>query len=326
MIIDLETAVWSNPADLGDEVTRRRTRGEPQPWYALDASPDAFERAMGRVDVAVVLGFRSRYTGSTISAESVASFVAKAPNCRIGFAGIDPMDEDSLESIDHAVNLGLSGITLSPSLQNFHPTHSRAMRVYERCLQLSLPVLVRQAPHLCGRSIMEYARPGALDEVARSFTQLKLVIGHVGYPWIDETLALIGKHDNVFTDLAGISARPWKLYNTLLSAFEYGVMEKILFASDFPHATPEDAIKRIYSVNAYSRGTELPAIPREQLRGIVERDALSCLGLERPGGASISSGIGHDFGTEPSAARPTQSVAASRPALPESPREWVEPE
>jgi hypothetical protein len=33
-------------------------------------------------------------------------------------------------------------------------------------------------------------------------------------------------------------------------------------------------------VNSYSHGTQLPSIPRALLRGIVERDALSELGIE----------------------------------------------
>ena len=33
-------------------------------------------------------------------------------------------------------------------------------------------------------------------------------------------------------------------------------------------------------MNTFSQGTQLPAVPRSQIRGIVERDAISCLGLD----------------------------------------------
>ena len=34
-----------------------------------------------------------------------------------------------------------------------------------------------------------------------------------------------------------------------------------------------------YSINQFAQGTNLPVVPREALRGIVERDALGLLGL-----------------------------------------------
>jgi hypothetical protein len=59
-----------------------------------------------------------------------------------------------------------------------------------------------------------------------------------------------------------------------------GVMEKLLFGSGFPFDTPVGAIEALYSVNSYSHGTQLPSVPRSQIRGIVERDSLACLGIE----------------------------------------------
>jgi len=97
---------------------------------------------------------------------------------------------------------------------------------------------------------------------------------------MDETLVMVGKHSRVFTDIAGIVSRPWQLYNALLNASSMGVMDKLLFGSGFPHHTPAAAIEALYSINTYSHGTAMPSIPRSQLRSIVERDSLLCLGIE----------------------------------------------
>ncbi|MFG0328270.1 MAG: amidohydrolase family protein [Phycisphaerales bacterium] len=283
MIVDLETHVWSSPTDLGLNPSELSGRGDLAPWHSFDASAQAHQQAMGCVDVAIVLGFRSRLLDARISAETVASFVSKAPTRRLGFVGIDPMEGDAIAAIDHAVNLGLVGVTVSPAAQSFHPLHSRAMRMYERCEELGLPVLVTENHLFAPAAALDHARPTPFDEVARAFPKLKLVLGRLGFPWIDETLVLAMKHRNIYTDLSGVIARPWRLYNALLAAFELGVTDKILFASNFPQETPEAAIERIYSLNSYSHGTNLPAIPRQQLRSIVERDSLNCLGLARPG-------------------------------------------
>jgi predicted TIM-barrel fold metal-dependent hydrolase len=74
-------------------------------------------------------------------------------------------------------------------------------------------------------------------------------------------------------------SRPWQAYNALVSAYQAGVIEKLLFGSDFPYTSAEDCIESLYSINQLAQGTNLPVIPREALRGIVERDALNLLGL-----------------------------------------------
>jgi len=129
---------------------------------------------------------------------------------------------------------------------------------------------------------LEYARPVLLDEVAREYGELRMVVSHMGYPWVAETIVLLAKHPNVFADVAGLLRHPWLAYNALLPAYEYGVMEKLLFASDFPRRSPAECIEALYSINQLSADTSLVAIPRQKLRGIVERDALTLLGIEQP--------------------------------------------
>jgi predicted TIM-barrel fold metal-dependent hydrolase len=127
---------------------------------------------------------------------------------------------------------------------------------------------------------MQFARPSLLDEVARELPQLKIVIAHMGYPWIEECVVLLGKHSNVFADISSLLHRPWQAYNALLSAYQYGVMDKLLFGSDFPHTGAAQAIQALYRINQLVTGTNLPTIPRQFLASIVERDTLNLLGME----------------------------------------------
>ena len=95
-----------------------------------------------------------------------------------------------------------------------------------------------------------------------------------------ETLFLLGKHEHVFADLSGVASRPWQLYNALLNAMSFGVMDRLLFGSGFPRETPAKAIESLYLVNQFSHGTQFPSIPRTQIRQIIERDSTECLGIE----------------------------------------------
>jgi predicted TIM-barrel fold metal-dependent hydrolase len=129
---------------------------------------------------------------------------------------------------------------------------------------------------------VEFARPYLLDEVAREFPDLKIVISHLGLPWIDETVTLLSKHKNVFADISGLLNYPWQAYNALLCAYQAGVTGGLLFGSNFPTGTAAECIEVIYSINQFCHGTNLPTIPREQLRQIVERDTLNLLGIAAP--------------------------------------------
>jgi predicted TIM-barrel fold metal-dependent hydrolase len=249
-------------------------------WEQLDGSTSAHERSMHCVKGAAVFGFRSHLLGAAVPNEVIAEFVAADPQRRIGIAGIDPMAPGAVVEIEKAVQLGLSGVAISPAAQGFHPAHSAAMRVYERCDRMRLPVFVTNDLPLVSSAVMEFARPAAFDEVARAFPNLRIVIGELGNPWVSETLALLAKHENLFADIAMVSGRPWELYNVLLLAQGHDVLDHVLFGSGFPFVTPEMAIEAIYSINGFSQGTTLPSIPRSHLRMIVERDSLALLGIE----------------------------------------------
>lgn len=102
----------------------------------------------------------------------------------------------------------------------------------------------------------------------------------MGQPWVDETITLLGKHQNIYADVSGLLGRPWQAYNALVCAYQYDVIDKLLFGSDFPYTSANECIEALYSINQIAQGTNLPVVPRESLRGIIERDALSLLGLE----------------------------------------------
>jgi len=283
MVIDLLTRIWASPDQFGPETAALLRLRQADRWVRLDASATALDRAVSCVDLVAIHGFRADRLGACVPNELIAETVRLDPSRRIGIAGIDPMGADPIGQIESARQLGLVGVSVSPLCQGFHPTHSTAMRVYEHCAEAGLPVFVSRGAPLGPSTMLEFGRPGAWDEVARTFPTLPIVIGELGYPWIDETLVLAGKHTRVFTELSGVVSRPWQLYNALLTAASLGVMEKLLLGSNFPYELPAKAIENLYSLNAYGHGTQLPSVPRSAVRAIVERDSLACLGLDLDG-------------------------------------------
>lgn len=282
MIVDCHTHIWETPAQLGTggAAYLRRLRGNPN----VRAGADEHLSACQCVDKTFVLGFVSRHIQADVPNDLVSAYVAKHPQRLIGLAGLDPLADDARDRLAAvAEQPAFRGIVVSPAAQDFHPADTRVQWVYEFCAAHDLAVLVHQGTHFWAGAKMEFARPCFWDEVLRDHPQLRLVIAHLGHPWVDETLALLGKQINAYADLAGLIRRPWHAYNSLVRAHEYAVTDKILFGSDFPFLTASEAIESLYRINEVTHGTNLPSVPRQALRGIIERDALAVLGIERPG-------------------------------------------
>jgi predicted TIM-barrel fold metal-dependent hydrolase len=292
MIVDCHTHIWQSAdqlgqADLGESPRRNRPAAGSKlspnkgSWRTLPSGdPDSHWAQSGTVDKSFVLGFKSRYLSAEIPNRFVAEYVKRAPAKLIGFAGIDPTEPDATDQLKIArEDLQLRGVTISPANQDFHPADSRAMRVYEQAERTGMPVVVHPVGQFIANSKLEFARPYLFDEVARTFPKLRIVIAQFGQPWVDETITLIGKHDNVYVDVSGLLGRPWQAYNALVAAHQHGVIDKLLFGSDFPYTSAEECIEALYSINQIAHGTNLPLVPRESLRGIVERDAIGLLGL-----------------------------------------------
>jgi predicted TIM-barrel fold metal-dependent hydrolase len=290
MIVDCHTQTWDSSAQLG-------AAGAAIVEGGVQADSARHLEAVDPVDRAIVLAFKSNYLHAEIPNRYVSEYVRRYSSKLIGFAGIDPTEDGWLDELSAAQEeLGLKGVTISPGLQDFHPADTRAMKLYAECARRGMPVLFEQS-HRSVAAKMEYARPLLVDEVAREFPALRIVVSHLGYPWVHETVVLLAKHANVFADVAGLLRHPWLSYNALMPAYEYGVMEKLLFGSDFPHRSPAECIEALYSVNQISVGTNLGAIPRQKLRGIVERDALALLGIEAvspPGSRSQTASLVDD--------------------------------
>ena len=273
MIVDCHTQIWSSPAQLGRIAPPGRDVRADETHHLAATEP---------VDKAIVLAFKSRFLEMEIPNRYVADYVRRNPAKMIGFAGIDPTDRNWREDLRVAQDeLHLKGVTVSPSLQAFHPCDTRVMPLYEECARRGLPILFEHN-HRQPAAKLAFARPMLLDEVAREFPELRFVVARLGHPWVAETAVLLGKHPHVYANVAGLLPQPWLSYCALLTAPEYGVADKLLFGSDFPYRSPAACIEALYSVNQISHASNLAPIPREQLRGIVERDALALLGIGKP--------------------------------------------
>lgn len=281
MIVDVHTHVWEHPAHISDSFLEdaRITAANPELQVAVDL--DAHWAAMAPVDHAIVLGFRARHVGVLVPNEYVAAYVARHPEKLIGFCSVDPLDPDALDQFQYAVReLGLRGLKLGPIYQNVHPSDPRFVALMRMAESLGVPVLLHQGATFCENVSLELANPVLLQPIALQFPRLRMVIAHLGHPWIAETLTLIRKHRHLYSDISALYYRPWQFYNALVLALEYGVLDRLLFGTDYPFTTAASTIDALRRVNDLVAGTNLPQVPIDRIDALIHRDSLSLLGLD----------------------------------------------
>jgi uncharacterized protein len=282
MIVDCHTHVWESPEQLGKGVGLWDGRGRGRSVSLPRAGVSDHLLAAKPVDKSIVLALKSNYLKAEIPNNFVAGYVRQHADRLVGFAAVDPTrPREAIAELRRAHDqLGMKGVTVWPAAQDFHPSSTSAMRVFGEAARLRMPIVFHQDVQALPASKMEFARPYLLDDVAREFPELKIVITQIGYPWVEETLVLLSKHANVFAEIGGLLHHPWQAYHALISAHQLNVMDALLFGSNYPVNLPAVCIENLYSINQFSHGTNLPNIPREQLRQIVERDSLQLLGIE----------------------------------------------
>ena len=214
----------------------------------------------------------------------LSEYVGRHKEKLVGFAFIDPTkDNVSVKAIAAATEkIGLKGVVLHCASCGFHPAHSSAMQFYEAAQELALPIFFHNGDlSSSDNAVLSYVQPFLLDEIARTFPSLKIVIGNMGEPFVEQTLSMVAKHRNVYADLTVKAGSIWQVYNTVVAAYESGIMDRLLFGSGFPSGRAVQCIETLLGFNRPLGDTNLPAVPRSSIRSIIERDTLEVLGIRR---------------------------------------------
>lgn len=181
--------------------------------------------------------------GPLISNDEVASIVEKFPDRFAGIASVDlykPMA--AIHELRRCTNeLGFKGLRIVQWLWNLPPTDRRYYPLYAECVHLDIPVCL-QVGHTGPMCPSEPGRPiPYIDEVALEFPELRIVCGHIGYPWTSEMIAVATKHPNVFIDTSAYVAKRFPA--ELIQYLNKNGRKKVLFGTNYPMITAAQCLK-----------------------------------------------------------------------------------
>ena len=222
-------------------------------YFRLKESPGGADELAAKYKELDIFGVLFSVDAETITGDPpdtndyVASIVQKHPEQFIGFATVDPWKGDSgVRELDRSVReLGLKGLKLHPIHQAFTPNDTSFYPLYEKCVELGVPLLLHSGFAAAGAGTpggggfkLKYAAPiPAIDDIAADFPGLTVVMAHPAWPWVEEQIAVALHKPNVYLDLSGWAPR--FIPDALVRETNTRLRDKVLFGSDYPYLTPE---------------------------------------------------------------------------------------
>jgi predicted TIM-barrel fold metal-dependent hydrolase len=227
----------------------RRWVGEQIPDSEVPLEQTLSSLDAGHVQLGVLSAWHGPREGALISNDEVATWVGAYPKRFVGLASVDidrPMQ--AVRELRRCVEkLGFKGLRVVPWLWEAPPTDRRYYPLFAACVDLGVPFCT-QVGHTGPLRPSETGRPiPYVDQVALDFPELKIVAGHIGYPWTEEMIAVARKHENVFIDT---SAYVVKRYPPELVAYmkSRGGRHKVMFGTNYPMISHEQALADLDSL------------------------------------------------------------------------------
>lgn len=223
-------------------------RGEPMESYVARMDRAGVETSLL---IAVAAGdLRMKYSFH-IPYDRVADYCARFPGRFCGLAGIDPSrGMRGLREFERGITeLGFVGAHLYPHWFELAPDHAKYYPFYAKCCELDVPIMM-QVGHCLDyqrdRVLPSVGRPSTLDRVAIDFPELKLIGIHLGWPWVEELIAICFKHDNVYMCGDAYAPKHWDpKFVHYLNTFG---QDKVIFGTDWPVLDPERAVEEVGSL------------------------------------------------------------------------------
>lgn len=286
MLVDIHTNLFWYPDHLSDEFVdaswaakRAKMRltqdvhcdvDDKSYRHNFDCRPEQLLEATKGCDKVIVFAIDAPFTGITGSQEAVADFCRQHADRFQGWCSVDPNRPDCVERLRYYVTqLGLRGLKLGPIYQNFDPSDPKYLPLFKEAERLNIPINWHQGTSFVRTGPLKYSNPILLEDIAVACPDLRMIISHMGHPWEAECVVLIRKHSHLYADTSALHYRPLRHYQAFLTALEYGVEHKLIFGSDFPSATPEQAIAGLRKVNDVVAGTSFPRFPEAAIERII---------------------------------------------------------
>jgi predicted TIM-barrel fold metal-dependent hydrolase len=236
---------------------------------------------LNRIDVALVLT-SYKVTPGRPSTLDVVSATREMPDvfvvAGVGQQILDTLDHDQLRRF--MAEGSVRGIKIYPGYEALYPSDPCFGRLFDLAAEMHLPVMIHCGDTFTRTGRLKYAHPLNVDDAAVDHPDVNFVICHLGTPWFRDTMEVVYKNDNVFTDISGLVLGDFNdryegfIVKQLQEMLVYGVEpDKVLFGTDWP----------ISSIGSYLEFMDGLPIPERDRDKIMYANAARLFDLTLPG-------------------------------------------
>jgi len=232
-------------ADIADYISR---------YYGVEykvKTDEEMAQDFSELDLkAILIGWDTQSAGGNDTSntnDEVARLIKKFPDVFIGgWAMIDPWKgKAAIKELERCVKeLGLMGLKFQQALQAFCPNEHRFYPLYEKCVELKIPVSFHTGTTGAGAGMpggggirLNYTRPIYIDDVAADFPELTIIMIHPAWPWYEEQIAVLLHKGNVYADLSGWA--PKYFPEAIRKEVNGRLQDKFMYGSDYPEIPPK---------------------------------------------------------------------------------------
>jgi predicted TIM-barrel fold metal-dependent hydrolase len=174
------------------------------------------------------------------------------------------------DELERQMGLGAVGLKLHPVHGGFAPNDPALYPVYGVCQREGLPVVIHCGTSVFPGSTNRYADPILMEDVARDFPDLTVVLAHGGRGWWYNAAAFLATmRPNVWIEISGLP--PQKLPEYYARYDFERLAKKMIFGTDWP-GVPGN---RANALVLFELGLE-----RETLQKILYKNALRVYRLD----------------------------------------------
>jgi len=160
------------------------------------------------VDAMIVLAGLEKKDGLNLTTESLINLISNHKNI-YAVAGINiDYEKEYPDQIETWIKeKKIVGVKFYTGYQHFYPNDERCLPIYKLCQKYDIPAVFHSGDTLAGyvpNPKIKYSHPIHIDEVAADFPDLKLVIAHMGNPWLIDCAEVLYKNPNVYADISGL--------------------------------------------------------------------------------------------------------------------------
>lgn len=220
---------------------RKWIKDHPTSEFPIDFTIQAMDEA--EVEKALICAWESP-SGSLVSNKEVYQWVEKYPDRLVGVAAVNlntPMQ--AVRELRRCVKeYNFKALRMLPWIWEKPCTHRLYYPLFAECVELNIPVCLQVG--LTGPLMSsETGQPLHIERVALDFPELKIVCGHIGYPWHNEMIVFARKFPNVYIDTSAYKTNRYPA--ELIQYMKGSGKHKVLFASDHPMITPKECLKNL---------------------------------------------------------------------------------